>query len=239
MRSLLILPLVVREDAIGTLAIAAERPDAWGHAVRPTLQVLANQLAVAMSNAAAVARLEEMATTDGLTGTLNKRAFMEELERKLTSAARFGRKLSLLVTDLDHFKSVNDTYGHDVGDVVIKELGAILMREKRDTDSVARFGGEEFCVLCEETDSEGAVILAERIREVVGDTVFQTDLGKLSVKCSNRRGDVPGRRARSRGALQDHRPGPLRREALRPEPGLHLHGRLSPSFRLRPPPRRG
>ncbi len=184
MQSLLILPLIVGEKAIGTLAIAARRADAWGRAVRPTLSVLANQLAVAMSNAAAVERLEELATTDGLTGCLNKRAFMEELERKLTSAERFGRKLSLLVTDLDHFKMVNDTYGHDVGDVVIKELGSILLRLKRDTDEVARFGGEEFCVLCEETDTEGAVILAERIREVVSETVFQTDLGQLSVKAS-------------------------------------------------------
>lgn len=184
MRSLLIFPLIVREDAIGTFALAARRPEAWNAAVRPTLSVLANQLAVAMSNAQAVQRLEEMATTDGLTGCLNKRAFMDELERKLVSAARFGRPLSLLVTDIDHFKAVNDTYGHDVGDVVIKELGAILQREKRDTDEVARFGGEEFCVLCEETDKEGAIILAERIREVVGDTVFSTELGKLSVKCS-------------------------------------------------------
>jgi len=184
MRSLLILPLIVGEKAIGTLAIAAKRGDAWGRAVRPTLTVLANQLAVAMSNAAAVRRLEELATTDGLTGCLNKRAFMEELERKLVSAERFGRKLSLLVTDLDHFKMVNDTYGHDVGDVVIKELGSILMRLKRDTDEVARFGGEEFCVLCEETDTEGAVILAERIREMVGETVFQSDLGEFSIQAS-------------------------------------------------------
>lgn len=184
MRSLLILPLVVREDAIGTLALAAHRPDAFNDAVRPTLQVLANQLAVALSNAAAVRRLEEMATTDGLTGCLNKRAFLEELEAKLRSAERFGRKLSLLVTDIDHFKSVNDTYGHDVGDVVIKGLGEILKRIKRDTDSVARFGGEEFCVLCEETDTAGATKLAERIREELGQTVFHTELGKLSVTCS-------------------------------------------------------
>ncbi len=184
MRSLLILPLVVREDAIGTLALAAERPDAFNDAVRPTLQVLANQLAVALSNAAAVRRLEEMATTDGLTGCLNKRAFLEELDSKLRSAERFGRKLSLLVTDIDHFKSVNDTYGHDVGDVVIKGLGDLLRRAKRDTDRVARFGGEEFCVLCEETDTDGALKLAERIREELGATVFPTDLGKLSVTCS-------------------------------------------------------
>lgn len=184
MRSLLILPLIVREHAIGTLAVAAHERGSWSGEVRPTLQVLANQLAVAMSNAQAVRRLEEMATTDGLTGTLNKRAFLDELHSRINSAARFGRKLSLLVTDIDHFKTVNDTYGHDVGDVVIKELGAILMREKRDTDAVARFGGEEFCVLCEETDTEGAVILAERIREVIGQTVFNTDLGKLSVTAS-------------------------------------------------------
>ncbi len=184
MKSLLILPLIVREDAIGTLVLAAHRPGAFGDAVRPTLQVLANQLAVSLANAKAVKRLEEMATTDGLTGCLNKRAFLEELDNKLRSAQRFGRKLSLIVTDIDHFKSVNDTYGHATGDVVIKELGAILRRVKRETDIVARFGGEEFCVLCEETDTEGAVLLAERVREELGNSVFQSELGKLSVTAS-------------------------------------------------------
>ena len=184
MGSLLILPLIVREHAIGTLAIAAHRRDGFGDAVRPTLQVLANQLAVSLANAAAVKRLEEMATTDGLTGCLNKRAFLDELDRKLMSAERFGRRLSLIVTDIDHFKSVNDTYGHATGDVVIKELGHILQRVKRETDIVARFGGEEFCVLCEETDTEGARLLAERVREELGATVFQTDIGKLRVTAS-------------------------------------------------------
>jgi diguanylate cyclase (GGDEF)-like protein len=184
MESMLILPLIVREDAIGTLALAARRPDAFGDAVRPTLQVLANQLAVSMANAAAVKRLEEMATIDGLTGCLNKRTFLEELDKRLKSAERFGRKLSLIVTDIDHFKNVNDTYGHATGDVVIKELGAILRNVKRETDIVARFGGEEFCVLCEETDTPGAIHLAERVRVELGETVFQTELGKLQVRAS-------------------------------------------------------
>lgn len=183
-QSLLILPLVVREDAIGTLTLAAERAAAFGDQVRPTLQVLANQLAVALSNAQAVKRLEEMATTDGLTGCLNKRAFLEELDRKMRSAVRFGRRLSLVVTDIDHFKSVNDTYGHATGDVVIKELGAILKRMKRETDLVARFGGEEFCILCEETDTKGALLLAERVREELGKSIFETELGKLKVTAS-------------------------------------------------------
>jgi two-component system, cell cycle response regulator len=192
MRSVLVLPLVVREDAIGTVVLGAQRGDAFGDTVRPALQVLANQLAVSLANAAAVKRLEEMATTDGLTGCLNKRAFLDELERKLRSAERFGRPLSLIVTDIDHFKGVNDTYGHATGDVVIKELGAILKRAKRDTDVVARFGGEEFCILCEETDAEGAKLLAERVRDELGSTEFKTDLGTLKVTCSLGVATFPG-----------------------------------------------
>ncbi len=184
LRSVLVLPLVVREDAIGTLALAARRGEAFPDSVRPTLQVLANQLATSLSNARAVKRLEELATTDGLTGCLNKRSFLESLDGSMRRAERFQKKLSLLVTDIDHFKSVNDTYGHATGDVVIKELGAILTRMKRETDHVSRFGGEEFCVLCEETDTEGAVLLAERVREELEATVFQTEHGKLRVTCS-------------------------------------------------------
>jgi two-component system cell cycle response regulator len=184
MQSLLILPLCVRDEATGTMALAARAKDAFGSSVRPALQVLANQLAVALSNAASVRRLEELATTDGLTGCFNKRYFMEELERRLVAAERFKRNLSLVIADIDHFKAVNDTYGHATGDVVIRELGQILMRLKRETDLVARFGGEEFCILCEETDTGGAMQLAERVREELMNTVFQTEMGKLKVTCS-------------------------------------------------------
>jgi two-component system cell cycle response regulator len=184
MQSLLILPLLVREDPVGTLAIAARRADAFSASVRPTLQVLANQLAVALANAESVRRLEELATTDGLTGCLNKRAFLDELQRRIKAAERFGRKLSLIVTDIDHFKSVNDTYGHAVGDHVIRGLGEILRSLKRDTDVVARFGGEEFCILCEETDARGAALLAERVREELKARQFESDIGKLRVTCS-------------------------------------------------------
>jgi two-component system cell cycle response regulator len=184
MQSLIILPLVVRDTAIGTLALAAARRDAFGSNVRPTLTVLANQLAVALSNAASVKRLEELATTDGLTGCFNKRYFNEQLRAKLSAAERFERKLSLVITDIDHFKGVNDTYGHAAGDAVIRELGAILIRLKRETDVVARFGGEEFCILCEETGAEGAMQLAERVREELAATSFETELGKLQVTCS-------------------------------------------------------
>jgi two-component system cell cycle response regulator len=182
--SLLVLPLVLHDRALGTLILGARRRQAFGEAVRPTLEVLASHLATSLSNARMIAQLEKMATTDGLTGLLNKRAMFDEAERKTAAAARFGRALSVLVVDIDFFKKVNDTYGHDVGDTVIRGVGDVLKRHKRNTDVVARFGGEEFVALCEQTDAKGAMLLAERIREELAKIVFHAPNGTLSVTCS-------------------------------------------------------
>ena len=182
--SLLVLPLLHHGRPLGTLILGAKRRHAFGDTVRPTLEVLASHLAVSLSNARMVQKLETMATTDGLTGLLNKRAMLDEAAAKVAAAKRFGRKLSVLITDIDWFKKVNDTHGHDIGDVVIKGLADILERTKRATDVVARFGGEEFVVLCEQTDEAGAALLGERIREELEKTVFNTPSGPLSVTCS-------------------------------------------------------
>ena len=182
--SLLVLPLMLHDRPLGTLILGARRRHAFGDSVRPTLEVLASHLAVSLSNARMVHKLETMATTDGLTGLLNKRAMLDAAHQKVAAAARFGRKLSVLITDIDFFKKVNDTYGHDVGDIVIKGLGDILTRQKRNTDVVARFGGEEFVILCEQTDEGGAMLLAERIREELKKTVFHSDKGTVNVTCS-------------------------------------------------------
>jgi diguanylate cyclase (GGDEF)-like protein len=182
--SLLVLPLLHGDRPLGTLILGARRRHAFGDTVRPTLEVLASHLAVSLSNARMVQKLETMATTDGLTGLLNKRAMLEHAAAKVAAAHRFGRKLSVLVTDIDFFKKVNDTYGHDVGDQVIKGLGKVLETQKRATDVVARFGGEEFVILCEQTDEAGALLLGERIREELAKTTFPTPTGPLSVTCS-------------------------------------------------------
>ncbi len=184
LRSLLITPLVARDDVLGTLMLGSREAGLYQGSTVPTLQVLSNQLAVSLANLEAVRRLAQLATTDGLTGCLNKRAFLDELSKRLRAAERFGAPLSLLVTDIDHFKNVNDTYGHATGDRVIQRLGHLLQHMKRDTDIVARFGGEEFCVLCEQTDAAGALLLAERVREHLGACVFATEKGELQVTCS-------------------------------------------------------
>lgn len=184
MPSLLVLPLIVHERVLGTLVLGSREKGAFHERVRPALEVLASHMAVSLANARMLRRLEEQATTDGMTGLLNKRTLIAEAEKRIRAAARFGKPLTVLVTDIDHFKRVNDTYGHDVGDVVIKGLGEVLKRVKRDTDLVGRFGGEEFVVVCEHTDREGALQFAERVRRELEGTTFQTELGPLSVTCS-------------------------------------------------------
>lgn len=184
MPSLLVLPLLVHERVLGTLVLGSSEKHAFRENVRPALEVLSSHMAVSLSGARMLKRLEEQATTDGMTGLLNKRTLIIEAERRISVAKRFGKPVSLLVCDIDHFKKVNDTYGHDVGDVVIKGLGDVLRRIKRDTDAVGRFGGEEFVILCEQTDEGGAKNLAERIRRELEATTFQTELGPLNVTCS-------------------------------------------------------
>jgi diguanylate cyclase (GGDEF)-like protein len=184
MPSLLVLPLVVHDEPLGTLVLGSKEPAAFHDAARSLLDVLARHLAVSLSNARMVRRLEEQATTDGMTGLLNKRAMLDAAGEKLTAARRFGRRLSVLVVDIDLFKHVNDTHGHDVGDDVIKGLANVHARNKRNTDAVARFGGEEFVTICEETDAEGALLLAERIRAEFARTTFHAGSETVSCTCS-------------------------------------------------------
>ena len=188
-RSILVVPLTLRERVLGTLVLGARRRGAFrefsGSAgSRTTLEVLASHIATSLANARMVAKLEELATTDGLTGLLNKRVLLTLGVEKVRAAVRYGKALSVIQTDIDHFKLVNDTHGHDVGDQVIKGLAGILRRLKRGTDYVARFGGEEFVVICEETDSAGAYNLAERVREELARTTFHAPSGPFQVTCS-------------------------------------------------------
>lgn len=117
-------------------------------------------------------RLAALATTDPLTQLFNRRAFLERLTVELDRARRYGHTLSLLVVDVDHFKQINDTAGHLAGDRVLGDIGGMLQRAVRAVDLVARYGGEEFVVLLPETPLEGAVLFAERLRELLERQMF-------------------------------------------------------------------
>ena len=117
-------------------------------------------------------RLEIMASTDALTGCMNRRALLEALEHEVDRARRYNLVLTLLMVDLDHFKRINDTLGHVVGDMVLLQLGELLRREVRSVDAVARYGGEEFVILLPETAVHGAIIFADRMRQRIANFAF-------------------------------------------------------------------
>jgi two-component system cell cycle response regulator len=119
------------------------------------------------------ARLEHLATTDALTRLLNRRALTERLTTEMERALRYDTSVALLLLDLDHFKRVNDTHGHLVGDAVLRDVSELLMGAARSSDMVGRYGGEEFLIVLPETDDDGAALFAERIRERVEAFAFR------------------------------------------------------------------
>jgi diguanylate cyclase (GGDEF)-like protein len=182
--SLKIVPLRSGERILGTLVAGTRRKGAFDEDSVRTLEVLAMQAAQSILRANLFEQMERMATTDGLTGLLNHRTFQSKCDEALQLARRYKKKLSFMLTDIDHFKNVNDTYGHPVGDLVLKGVAKILKETARDTDIVARYGGEEFCVIMPETDMDGAKAIAERIRQEIQDAVYETELGPLKVTMS-------------------------------------------------------
>lgn len=129
-------------------------------------------------------RLERLATVDSLTETLNRRRFLELAAQEVGRARRHDRPLSALLFDLDHFKTVNDTYGHAAGDQTLRQAAAAARSALRNSDVLARYGGEEFVALLPETDLEGAVAVAERLRGAVAATVIEADGVHISVTTS-------------------------------------------------------
>jgi diguanylate cyclase (GGDEF)-like protein len=128
--------------------------------------------------------MEKMATTDGLTGLYNRRHFQKIFSERLDLAARYGRKMSVILCDIDHFKSVNDTYGHPAGDAVLRVVAKLLSSEARKTDAIGRLGGEEFAIVMEETDTLAARQSAERIRLRIMNEVIAIEHGSLTVTLS-------------------------------------------------------
>ncbi len=126
----------------------------------------------------------KMTIIDGLTGAHNKRYFLEFLEREMARCTRYGRPLSLLMLDLDHFKQINDTHGHLTGDFVLKEMSRRLLGRIRKEELLARYGGEEFAAVLPETSHEGALQFAEQIRQIVEREVFEYEGDSLRVTVS-------------------------------------------------------
>jgi diguanylate cyclase (GGDEF)-like protein len=163
----LAVPLLSQERLIGLLIVGRkEGSRAYPAEEVDLLNLLAHHVATVFENA----RLFESATYEGLTGLLRREAILEQLDRELDRALRYGRPLTIAMADLDHFKSINDRHGHLSGDSLLRHMAQVIAGGLRSTDWIGRYGGEEFLLVLPETGMEGAAGVAEKIRHQVQGT---------------------------------------------------------------------
>ncbi|MBV8201757.1 MAG: sensor domain-containing diguanylate cyclase, partial [Acidobacteria bacterium] len=172
----LAVPLLNQDKLIGGLLVGAKQDDQpYPSEEQDLLILLAHHVASVFENA----RLFESATYESLTGLLRREAILEHLDHELERAQRYGRPLTLAMADLDHFKEVNDRYGHLAGDTLLKAVSQVASEGLRSTDMIGRYGGEEFLVVLPETEIAGAVSVAEKIRSLVQKTSVPMEDGTL------------------------------------------------------------
>jgi diguanylate cyclase (GGDEF)-like protein len=164
-RAVLCIPITYSESLLGVLNVESRDENAFSPQDVLILNTLADLLATALHNAFVFQKLQQQSITDGLTGIKTRRFFWEALSAEWKRASRSGRPFSVVLIDLDKFKGVNDTMGHFEGDLVLARVGRLLEQKSRQSNVVARYGGDEFIVLMPETGSEQAQVLAERLRQ--------------------------------------------------------------------------
>jgi len=183
-KSVLVLPLIRGDQVLGAVVLASSRPGQYPNEVREMLRVIGHQVGVSVQNARMYESMETRATTDGLTGLTNHRAFQERLSQLHNLSERAGQRYALILTDIDHFKSINDTYGHPVGDLVLKRVAALFRGRARKVDIVARYGGEEFVLVLPDTSGDGAVHFANQLREEIAACAMTCEHGTFKITIS-------------------------------------------------------
>jgi diguanylate cyclase (GGDEF)-like protein len=164
-RAVLCIPIIYGESLLGVLNVESHNENAFSPQDVLILNTLADLLATALHNAFVFQKLQQQSITDGLTGIKTRRFFWEALSAEWKRASRSGRPFSVVLVDLDKFKEVNDTMGHFEGDLVLARVGRLLEQKSRQSNVVARYGGDEFIILMPETGAEQAQVLAERLRQ--------------------------------------------------------------------------
>lgn len=161
--------------------VPRRRPLSYHHEIMGTILTT---IRIAVTNYMSIKRLETEAAIDPLTGCVNRREFSRLMKGQIANAGRYKKQLSILMFDIDHFKAINDTYGHQAGDMVLKEIAGCVSREIRSGDVIARYGGEEFIVVLPETKKQKAIELAERLRKIIEKRVIITEKKAVTITAS-------------------------------------------------------
>ena len=190
-QSLLAVPMLLHERVVGMISAQSYKDNAYTEEDQYLLELLAAHAAIAIENARLFAKAKQLADVDALTEVLSRRKFYELAEREFNRSARYEKPLSIIMLDVDEFKKFNDKFGHKVGDLVLKMVATQCKLSLRDVDIFGRVGGEEFIAALPDTDLERAVVVANRLREVVEETDL-TEAENLFVLTA---GDAPQKEA--------------------------------------------
>ena len=177
--SVMIVPMTAHDDLKGIIIAEASKVGYFKDKDLQILTAVARSAALALENAELHKQTEELTVTDELTSTYNYRYFAQKLEEEKRRASRYNLSLSLIMVDIDLFKKLNDTYGHESGNKVLKALSGIMKECIRDVDIFARYGGEEFAVILPQTPLKDALVIGERIRKKVSEYPFESDDGDI------------------------------------------------------------
>lgn len=163
----LFLPMEIGDSRIGGLQLIRHTDEPFSEHQYNIVSMIVSTLTLALRNSEIHREVQEMATTDSLTGLFNKRYFLENLTKEFKSTMRYQTPVSLIMIDLDNFKPVNDQFGHQAGDVVLREIASLLVRSLREIDVPARYGGDEIAIILPETVMEQAFFVAKRIKRLI------------------------------------------------------------------------
>jgi len=177
-------PIVVVDEVIGFINLDSYTAGFYDQKTAERLSAFANQASIAFRNAQTMKKLEELASTDSLTEIFNRRCFFEMANREFERAKRYGLCLSTIMIDIDHFKKINDSYGHLAGDQVLRRVAQICVKEIRGTDIIGRYGGEEFAIVLPDTDIPEAQIVADRLCQHIAKEKVSTPSGEIGVTSS-------------------------------------------------------
>ncbi len=172
LRSCMTVPLIFETEVIGLLFVGSSAPRVYNGESLKLFSVLANQAAISLRNVQLHEKTATMAITDSVSGLYTHGYMQEALEREFRRCKYNNLPLSTIILDVDHFKVVNDTYGHPQGDALLRQLGAVIKTVTRASDIVCRYGGDEFMIILPETNRIGAVLVAERVRQTVEEYEF-------------------------------------------------------------------
>jgi diguanylate cyclase (GGDEF)-like protein len=201
LKSHLTLPLAIEGEIVGCISLNSDQSNAFDAQDLQFFSVIGYQMASTLKHFQRFSSIKNIAIYDTLTNLYNRRYFDERLGLVAQKSFYGGTALSLVMIDIDHFKRVNDTFGHVEGDKVLREISGLLKASVRKKDTVARYGGEEFILILPEAGLEESSMIAERIRRLVEETPFEVSHARINITISLGISNFPSHRARSKEDL--------------------------------------